>query len=133
MKNRYKFLATLAVFAAVFSPSNTHAYTKDPCSSSNPYWNGASIVNFGSHENYSKSENSLIYEITDLKMNGDILEVYGWAFESLYDTYLDGSHSQVSFAFYPEGEFGNTEEYVPLFVNYSYEGNLYGLKFYDYT
>ncbi len=133
MKNRYKFLATLAVFAAVFSPSNTHAYTKDPCSSSNPYWNGASIVNFGSHENYSKSENSLIYEITDLKMNGDILEVYGWAFESLYDTYLDGSHSQVSFAFYPEGEFGNTEEYVPLFVNYASEGNVDGLKFYDYT
>lgn len=131
MKNRYKFLATLAVLTAVFSPSNTHAYTKEPCSASNPYWNGANIVNFGSKENYSSSENSLIYEITDLKMNGDVLEVYGWAFESLYDTYLDGSHSEVSLAFYPEGEFGNTDGYVKLDVNYASGGG--DIKLYDYT
>ena len=131
MKNRYKFLATLAVLTAIFLPSNTHAYTKEPCSASNPYWNGANIVNFGSKENYSSSENSLIYEITDLKMNGDVLEVYGWAFESLYDTYLDGSHSEVSLAFYPEGEFGNTDGYVKLDVNYASGGG--DIKLYDYT
>lgn len=130
MPNRYKSIMLFIILSIFVAPLNTLAYGKEPCSSSNPYWNGGNIVKFNSSLNFSSAENSLIYEITGLKMNGDVLEVYGWAFESLYDTYLDGSQSKVSLAFYPEGELGNKEEYVPLFVNY---GDGEGVTSYDYT
>ncbi len=98
----------MAVILCIMSFASSNVYAVANCNYTNARFNPQSINSKYTGANYSKDSNELIYELTNIKMNGDVLEIYGWAFEPLRDTYLNGGSGAqdgtVEFFFYPEGE-----------------------------
>lgn len=93
-----------AIAMCIISLSSIPVLAANTCDYTDSTVNPQKIA--GTLSNNSNAENTLVYELTNIKMNGDVLELYGWAFEPWKDTYLNGGSGtkdgSVEFYFYPE-------------------------------
>lgn len=135
----------LTIFLLSICTVDVSAATESPCSWDNLYHNPSKILpnkNASGH-----TDEALVYEITKVEMTGDVLNLYGWAFNSVYDTELtgwggpNGGNATVSLTWYPakygEKDFAkiNDNEKVKMDVIFATPGNSSdsGPKYYDYT
>lgn len=129
-------LATLLSLLFIANANAATAIGSGPgvCSTSNPYYDSDATVKMP--DITSSSTQSLIYDLSEIKMNGDILEIYGWAFNTQLDTDLGGvttsgrtsDDAYVNFVLSPSDGSGD----IPFTVQYATPGSS-SPKYYNLT
>ncbi len=116
------------LFATLAFLINVRTIDAASCSPSDSKWNALDIKPYSTGLGANVK---LIYEITKIKMNGDVMEVHGWAGASSLDSIL-GDNAQVELYFFPVGEQSDTSKHVKLDISYASPGGT-DPKYYDLT